>query len=69
MILKKHPDIMINILKKQNHTENEASFHVHESKQNDYLNEALCKITKSLFFDQKMSYCSNDDVNTFSKKM
>jgi len=69
MILEKHPDRMINILKKQNVTIKEESFYIDENMENNYLNEALCKISKSIFFDQKISYCFNDDVNKFSRRM
>lgn len=72
MILENHPDKMINILKKQNVTikeKNQESVYVDEDMENNYLNEALCKISKSIFFDQKISYCFNDDINKFSRKM
>jgi len=68
MISNKYPDKMAIVLKKQNvtiKTENQGNFVVDTDV--DYINEALCKMSKSLFFDHKISYCSND-VDKISKK-
>lgn len=69
--MQKYPDKMANILKKHNVTtkvENQENFNVDTNVEINYLNEALCKMSKSIFFDHKISYCSND-LDKSSKKM
>jgi len=75
MISNKNPDKMSIILKKKNATigtENQGRVDIDTNIETDYLNpiklNALCKMSKSLFFDHEISYCSNDDVNKFKKK-
>lgn len=69
MISNKYPDKMAVILKKENVTikaENQGNVGIDTDIY--YINEALCKVSKSFFFDYKISYCSNGDVNKISKK-
>lgn len=68
-IMNKYPDKMVNILKKQNFTiKRENQKIVDEDSEVNYLNIALCKMTKSIFFDQKISYCSNSNIDKSNKK-
>lgn len=65
IILKKYPDKIKSIWKKQNTTikvENQEKFYENTNLETNYLNEAICKMSKNLFFDHKISYCSNNDV-------
>lgn len=69
--MNKYPDKMASILKKHNSTikgENQDSFDLDTNMEINYLNKALCKMSKSIFFDHKISYCSND-LDKSSKKM
>jgi len=69
--MNKYPDKMTGILKKHNATikvENQESFDLDSNMEINYFNKALCKMSKSIFFDQKISYCSND-LDKSSKKM
>jgi len=69
--MKKYPDKLASILKKYNATvkvENQDNFYTDTNTEVNYLNNALCKMSKSIFFDHKISYCSND-LNKSSKKM
>lgn len=71
MILNKYPDRIISIQNKHNATikvENQENVYVNTNVETNYLNEALCKMSKSLFFDHKISYCSKDDVNKSNKR-
>lgn len=70
--MNKYPDKINSIWKKQNTTmkvENEEKFYVNTNIDTNYFNEAICKMSKSLFFDHKISYCSNDDIEKSNKKM
>lgn len=61
--MNKYPDKMASILKKHNTTiklENQDNFYIDTNPEVNYLNKALCKMSKSIFFDYKISYCSND---------
>jgi len=69
--MNKYPDKMASILKKHNATikeENQENVDVKTNTEINYLNEALCKVSKSIFFDRKISYCSKD-LDRSSKKM
>ncbi|XP_025207920.1 thioredoxin domain-containing protein 11 [Melanaphis sacchari] len=71
IIMNKYPDKMASILKKHNATikvENQDNFNFDTSTEVNYFNKALCKMSKSIFFDHKISYCSND-LDKSSKKI
>lgn len=71
IISNKYPDKMAIILKKQNTTTKVGSQEnlIEETDMEfNYLNEALCKMSKSIFFDHKISFCSNNDDKTRKKK-
>lgn len=71
IIMNKYPDKMASILKKHNATiklENQDNFYIDTNPEVNYLNKALCKMSKSIFFDYKISYCSND-LDKSSKKI
>lgn len=59
------------ILKKQNTSikvGSQESFIEETDSEFNYLNEALCKMSKSIFFDHTISFCSNDDAKSNKKK-
>lgn len=57
---------MAKILKKQNDTiktQNQLNSNIDTNMELNFLNEALCKMSKSVFFDHQISYCLNSDVD------
>lgn len=59
------------VQKKQNNTMNikiQENSNINTNVETNYLNEALCKMSKSIFFNHQISYCSNGDVDKTSKK-
>lgn len=70
IISTKYPDKLYNFLKKHNSSiENQENSNINtNSMDTNIINEALCKMSKSLFFDHKISYCSSYDVIKSSKK-
>lgn len=65
---------MVNTLRIQNATieeENQESFSLNNDMKFSYINDALCTISRNIFFDQQINYCSNNDADAdkFSKKM
>lgn len=71
MIMKKYPDKIARIFNKHNDTlisDNQVDFNANANIKTNYINDALCKMSKSIFFDQKISYCSSNDVNKSIKK-
>jgi len=74
MISSKYPDKMA-ILKKQNVSfkeENVESVDTDSDIETNYFSSikfnTLCKISRRLFTDNEMGYCSNNDVVNFRKK-
>lgn len=61
---------MASILQKQNATVkvDQDNYGEDSNMEADYFNDALCKISNSLFVDQKSSYCSSHN-NKFGQKM
>lgn len=71
ILMKKYPDKLAGIRKKQNATikiENQDNFDLDTNIKINYFNKALCKMSKSIFFDHKISYCSNE-LDKSSKKI
>jgi len=69
--MNKYPDKMAGILKKHNTTlklENQDSYDLDTNMEINYLSKALCKMSKSIFFNSEISYCSSD-LDKSSKKM
>lgn len=63
---------MVNIVKIQNATieeKNQESFSLNNNMKFSYINDALCTISRNIFFDQQINYCSYNDADKFSKKM
>lgn len=71
MIMKKYPDKIARIYNKHNGTiisDSPVDFNSNTNMETNYINEALCKMSKSIFFDNKISYCSSAAVNKSSKR-
>jgi len=69
MMLNKYPDKITSIFEHYNSTQKEDNHDVDINENINFLNEALCKISKSLFFDREISYCSSGDIDKFNKIM
>lgn len=71
IISNKYPDKMANILRKHNTTfqgKNQENFDLDTNTDVNYFNEALCKMSKSIFFDHKISYCLNEGIDKSKMK-
>lgn len=64
----KYPDRMAGIPKKHNVTIKTETIDVDMNTDINYFNNALCKMSKSIFFDHEISYCSKDDINESIEK-
>ncbi|XP_050422897.1 thioredoxin domain-containing protein 11 [Adelges cooleyi] len=66
----KYPEIIVNWQKKPNATSSvgsrewETSEKEKTNTESNYFNDAVCKITESLFFDIKLSYCFKNEHDT-----
>lgn len=62
---------MASILRKHNTTfkgRNQENVDLDTNSDVNYFNEALCKVSKSIFFDHKISYCFTDDIDKSKMK-
>lgn len=67
--MNKYPNRMAGVLKKHNVTIKTKNVDVEINTNSNYFNDALCKMSKSIFFNHEISYCTKDNLDEFSKKM